>query len=245
MNITDISVQLYSVRDALWQDLPATLNRVAQLGFGKVEPFDFVEDAERYAAELAAAGLTAPSAHAHLLESDDPARDFAAAAACGIPVLIDPGIEPESWTSRSGVAAIAERLNLLAVKGAEFGIGVGYHNHAFEIRPRIDGQSAFELLADLLDPAVQLEVDTYWAEVGGLPAADLLRRLGDRVTFIHVKDGPLTDVDVDQLPAGDGGMDIPAVLAASPRALRVIEFDDYRGDPFDGIAASLAYLRNQ
>lgn len=50
--------------------------------------------------------------------------------------------------------------------------------------------------------------------------------------------------------AGDGGrdsggMDMPAVLAAAPRALRVIEFDDYRGDPFDGIAASLAYLRTQ
>jgi len=40
-------------------------------------------------------------------------------------------------------------------------------------------------------------------------------------------------------------MDMPAVLAAAPRALRVIEFDDYRGDPFDGIAASLAYLRTQ
>ncbi len=143
------------------------------------------------------------------------------------------------------MAAIAERLNLLAARGAAFGIGVGYHNHAFEIRPRIDGQPAFELLAELLDPAVQLEVDTYWAEVGGVPAASLLERLGDRVTFLHIKDGPLTDVDADQLPAGSGGMDMPAVLAAAPRALRVIEFDDYRGDPFDGIAASLAYLRTQ
>lgn len=240
MNLTDISVQLYSVRGALWQDLPATLDRVAALGFTQVEPFDFVDDADRYAA-----GLTAPSAHAHLLESADPERDFAAAAACGIPVLIDPGIEPESWTTRSGVAAIAERLNVLAAHGAGHGIGVGYHNHAFEIRPRIDGQSAFELLAELLDPAVQLEVDTYWAEVGGLPAAGLLERLGDRVTFLHIKDGPLTDVDLDQLPAGAGGMDMPAVLAAAPQALRVIEFDDYRGDPFDGIAESLAYLRTR
>lgn len=77
----------------------------------------------------------------------------------------------------------------------------------------------------------------------GTPAGSNRTGTPDRVAFLHVKDGPLTDVDADQLPAGAGGMDLPAVLAAAPQALRVIEFDDYRGDPFDGIAASLEYLR--
>ena len=39
-------------------------------------------------------------------------------------------------------------------------------------------------------------------------------------------------------------MDIPAVLAAAPSAeFGVIEFDAYAGDIFDGLAASLDYLR--
>jgi sugar phosphate isomerase/epimerase len=73
---------------------------------------------------------------------------------------------------------------------------------------------------------------------------DLLGRLGDRVRFLHVKDGPKTRDVKAQLPAGEGDMDIPAVLAAAPEAMRVLEFDDYEGDTVDGLAASLAYVRS-
>ncbi len=45
-----------------------------------------------------------------------------------------------------------------------------------------------------------------------------------------------------QEPAGQGDVDVAAVLAAAPHALRVVEFDDYAGDVFDGIAASYAWL---
>jgi hypothetical protein len=32
------------------------------------------------------------------------------------------------------------------------------------------------------------------------------------------------------------------VLAAAPQAVRVIEFDDYAGDVFEGLAESIAFL---
>lgn len=243
MNNDEISVQLYSVRDAVAADLSATLDRLAALGLHKVELYGFVDEAERYAAALAAAGLAAPSAHAPLLSMADPARALAAATQCGVTTVIDPFFDPDSWKTKAGIASIADRLNALSATAAGYGVSVGYHNHAFELRSSIGGESALERLAHLLDPAVVLEVDTFWAEVGGEPAPALLDRLGERVRFIHVKDGPLTEVDEDQLPAGAGAMDVPAVLDAAPRALRVIEFDGYRGDPFEGIAASLAFLR--
>ena len=102
-----------------------------------------------------------------------------------------------------------------------------------------------EGLAARLDPSAVLEVDTYWVEVGGVSAPDLLGRLGDRVQLIHVKDGPKTRDTSAQLPAGEGVIDIPAVLAAASQATRVLEFDDYDGDLFDGLAASLAYVTAQ
>jgi hypothetical protein len=37
------------------------------------------------------------------------------------------------------------------------------------------------------------------------------------------------------MPAGQGQMDIPAVLTAAPQALRVLEFDGYTGDIFHGL----------
>ena len=87
-----------------------------------------------------------------------------------------------------------------------------------------------------------LEVDTYWATAGGADAPALLRRLGKRVHALHIKDGDLATDASGQVPAGQGRIPVADVLAAAPDALRVVEFDAYDGDIFDGIAASHAYL---
>jgi sugar phosphate isomerase/epimerase len=71
----------------------------------------------------------------------------------------------------------------------------------------------------------------------------LLQRLGDRVKFIHIKDGPLTTDTKAQQPAGQGRVPVLEVIgAATALEVGVVEFDDYSGDIFDGIAQSLAYL---
>src|SRR5438477_43939 len=95
----------------------------------------------------------------------------------------------------------------------------------YSVRQQIaeDLEGALELLAPRLDDRVVLEVDTYWVEVGGVDVVDLLGRLGDRVRFLHVKDGDKSRDTKAQLPAGEGEMDIPAVLAAAPDAMRVLE----------------------
>src|ERR687885_253650 len=69
-----VSAQLYSVRDAVQQDLPAALDRLASIGFRAVELYGFVDRAGDYASALLPAGLTAPSAHAPLLSAEDPDR---------------------------------------------------------------------------------------------------------------------------------------------------------------------------
>ena len=51
-----ISVQLYTVRDAIAADLPGTLRRLADIGFTQVEPWGFVERVDEYAEALPAAG---------------------------------------------------------------------------------------------------------------------------------------------------------------------------------------------
>jgi sugar phosphate isomerase/epimerase len=99
------------------------------------------------------------------------------------------------------------------------------------------------VLAGQLDPDVVLEVDTYWATAGGVDAPELLRRLGDRVRALHIKDGDLNTDGSGQVPAGQGRVPVTAVLAAAPRALRVVEFDRFTGDIFGALAASLAFLQ--
>nr|WP_256127888.1 TIM barrel protein [Arthrobacter sp. SDTb3-6] len=235
-------MQLYTVRKPLEEDLPGTIARVAELGFTKVEPYNFVATADALAAAFAENGITAPSGHAPLLK-DDQDGIFRAARTLGITTVIDPFIPAEQWQNAEDIQKTAAALNAAAKKGAEYGIRVGYHNHSWELESRINGTTALEYLETLLDPEVVLEVDTYWVSVGGANAVDVLARLGDRVKFIHIKDGPLTMDTKAQLPAGQGEVPVWDVIdAAKSLEVGVVEFDDYAGDIFDGIAQSLAFL---
>lgn len=237
------SVQLYSVREALASDLPGTLRRLADLGFERVEPFALVDLADALAPALAETGLLAPTTHASLI-GGDAAAVFDAAERLGVTTVIDPMVPEERWTDADAITETAVALNRLAQDAADRGLRIGYHNHWWELQHHIEGVSALEHLAGLLDPRVVLEVDTYWAATGGADVPALLGSLGDRVVALHLKDGPLTLDPLAQVPAGQGSMDIPAVLAAAPSAeFGVIEFDAYAGDIFDGLAASLDYLR--
>ena len=87
-----------------------------------------------------------------------------------------------------------------------------------------------------------LEIDIYWAAVGGADAPALLRAYGDRVRLLHMKDGTLDGDITKQQPLGRGEVDVRGVLAAAPQAIRVVEFDAFAGDIFEAIAASLAWL---
>ncbi len=237
------SLQLYTLRNAIQEDLPGTIRRVAELGFTKVEPYNFVATATELGAALRENSVTAPSGHAPLL-SQDQDEIFAAAKELGIATVIEPFIPAERWQSAEDVQATAAKLNEAAKKGAGYGIRVGYHNHQWELESTIEGRTALEYFADLLDPELVLEVDTYWVAVGGQDPVDLLGKLGDRVKFIHIKDGPLTTDTKAQLPAGKGKVAVLDVIAAAKSMeVGVVEFDDYDGDIFDGIAQSLAFVQ--
>jgi len=243
--VTSLSVQLYTLRELLAEDLPRTLERLAALGLAHVEPFRLTDYAAELAPALAATGLTAPTAHQHVVGTGTADEVFATAASLGVGTVFDPRIDRQRFESVDDVAAVADDLNAAAAIAARHGVRVGYHNHAQELEIVLDGTTALELLAADLDDAVVLEVDTYWAAVGGQDPVALLQRLGDRVTAVHVKDGPATADPIDQVPVGQGSLPIREILAAAPQALRVIELDDTRGDRFQAVADSCTWLRSE
>ncbi|NII42039.1 sugar phosphate isomerase/epimerase [Curtobacterium flaccumfaciens] len=239
-----LSVQLYTVRDALTTDLPGTLATIADIGFTNVELFGFVDRADEYAAALQQAGLTAPSGHARLVDADEQEleRILSASVTVGLGTLIDPHVDEARWTTRADVEAIARTFNELAPRAADHGLALGYHNHAFEFSNRIDGTSAFEVFAGALSDAVVLELDTYWAKVGGDDPVAVLGRLGDQVRFLHVKDGDGSHDDKQQVAVGNGIMPVRDIVAAAPHAQQVIELDDHDGDVVQAVRDSYAFL---
>ncbi|PWC08343.1 sugar phosphate isomerase/epimerase family protein [Mycetocola zhujimingii] len=257
------SVQLYSVRNAIERDLHGSLDRLAAIGFTQVEPYAFDVIADDLKKALSSSGLSAPSAHALVIDKTDPERVFDAAAMLGIGTVIDPFVPSDRWQTADDAAAIAARVNELAEIASERGIAFGYHNHQWEFANKVDGRPVFDLFVEQLSDKVVLEVDTFWATVAGADTPAVLKGLGDRVQFLHIKDGT-TDGDIatalpssesalkvpdalalaykNQVPAGSGDVDVLAILQAAPHALRVVEFDDYSGDIFDGIGESFAWL---
>jgi sugar phosphate isomerase/epimerase len=239
--MSELSVQLYTVRDALAQDFDGTLGKLAGFGFTQVEPFALLNFADELRNGLARNGLTAPTTHMHLLDEDQDAI-FALAAELGIQTVIEPYVDPDRWQTEADVSEIASELNAAATKAADHGLQVGYHNHHFELESKISGVHALEVLADRLQPEVVLEVDTYWAYGGGADVPALLTRLGDRVVALHIKDGDGTLDTSKQVPVGSGVLPVWDFIAAAPEALRVVELDDSQTDLLEAVRASREFL---
>ncbi|MFF5672767.1 sugar phosphate isomerase/epimerase family protein [Streptomyces hygroscopicus] len=268
MSTPHLSVQLYSVRQALGHDQDGTLARLAGLGLRNVEVFDFVHRAGELAEALDRHGLSARTGHAVLLsppahsaEGTAPAptleETFSAAGRLGLEMVIDPFVPAARWSDEKEIARTAALLNEAAAVAADHGIRVGYHNHSQEFVHSFHGVDAFDLFAGQLDPEVVLEIDVFWAAAGGYDVVALLERLGSRVRALHIKDGPIVEdpfssgapldpATLCQVPPGQGRVPLDAALAAAPHATyAVIEFDHYGGDIFEGIGAAVGYLNDK
>jgi sugar phosphate isomerase/epimerase len=236
-----IGVQLYSVRDNLGAELPATLERLAGMGFTHVEPYDILGDTTALERALTNAGVVATTAHAKITELDTE-RVLDAAAQLGIGTVLVPWARPEIFETRDGVLRLAEQVNVAAAAAADRGIRVGYHNHDFEFIAQIDGQAAWEVLVAELDEHVVLELDTHWASIGGADVFEVLERLRDRIPFLHLtnelpdeEDLPIRGVDLT-------GRKLEVMRFAAPGVeLNVLEIV-VDGDPFDAIQRNYDYF---
>lgn len=240
-----IALQLWTVREELGADRVATLRRIAQCGFGAVEPFGLgrrgVTRAERIARaarlrrELDDEGLVVCAAHGRLPTGGELDAVLDGLEILGGHCLIVPspgavdGCE-SALDSADGVRGLADRLNAASDRATARDLRVGYHNHWHEWQRVHQGRPAFELLWEELDPAVVAEVDVYWAQVGGQDPAAVIEGLGARAQLLHVKDGP-GDSDSPQTVLGEGVVDLDAALAVG-RNVRwhVVELDDCATD---------------
>lgn len=238
-----LAVQLYSVRDLMSADRPGVLRRLAEIGFGAVEPYDPCDDPGGLRQLLDDLGLQVCASHAAgLVRGVDAAEVFDAVRTLGTELVIVPGGVPaESFAAADGIARVADQLNELAGAARRHGLRLGYHNHDHELRHRVGGRHALDLLADLLEPEVFLEVDIYWASVGGADVPALLSRHAGRVRLLHVKDGPAV-LGEPNVAVGSGAVPVAEHLAAAPDAWRIVEFDSCATDLLTAIEDSYRHV---
>jgi sugar phosphate isomerase/epimerase len=250
MRHDQIALQLYTVRDLAAVDLAATLGAVAAAGYRAVEVAGLPEIAPRDLARLLDdSGLRAVAAH----ESIERLRRDAVAVADGLaeigcPRLIVPWMPEADRRTAADVRRFAIELGTLARTFAERGVGLGYHNHDFEFGA-VEGTTIWDVFLAELPGEVEIELDAYWAAVGGHDPVAEIRAIAHRVRLLHMKDRAPGREPVDaplDAPVGEGTLPFPEIVDAGRAAgvaWYIVEQDEPR-DPVQDIGRSLRYLES-
>lgn len=218
MRRDQIALQLYTVRDLTARDLPGTLQAVAGAGYRSVELAGLFDvPARELALLLAESGLRPIAAHVGIDRLRDGAAEVADRhAALGCDRVIVPWLPEDERRTADGVRGFASELGGLASRFADRGIAIGYHNHAFEFEP-LNGTTIWDILLAELPPAVHLELDVYWASIGGQDPSTVLAAGGGRIRLLHMKDRSAGTVPRD-VPVGEGILDVAGIVAAGREA---------------------------
>jgi sugar phosphate isomerase/epimerase len=238
-----VAVQLWSVFALAQEDFPGVLRQLSEIGYVGVEAYGLhgLKPAvvRRLLDDL---GLELCSSHAPFPSGSEARRVLDEQSELGAPVLAW-SLEPEEFATEDSIARGVERVNDAAANAQAYGMRIAYHNHSAEFARLPDGRRAYDVLLDRLSPDVLVELDVYWAAVAGVDPAAVTRELGERVRFLHVKDGPATDPADAMVAAGQGSLDIPAILAANPAvAWHIVELDRCDTDVMTALRESHDYL---
>ena len=246
MRKDQIALQLYTLRRLSAVDLAGTLRAVADAGYRAVELAGLPDiDTAELKGMLDAHGLRVVASH----EGIERLRDDAGAVAgrmaeLGCPRVIVPWMPEADRATAADVGRFAVELGNHALWLARDGIALGYHNHDFEFKP-LDGTTVWEALLAGLPPEVELELDVYWAAVGGRDPVTDIGAIADRVRLLHMKDRAVGSPPHDA-PVGEGSLPFPAIIEAARAAgveWYIVEQDE-PAEPLANIATSLRYLES-
>lgn len=238
------AVMLYTVDALLDEDFEGTLERIAALGYLGVETYGLHgHSAAEVRAMLERTGLRLVSSHAPFPYGDDARRILDEYAELGAPNLAW-SMEAEEFVSPEAISRGLERVNGGVEAAKAYDMTVAYHNHNAEFRQIFDGRYAYDLLLDELHPDARVELDLYWVAVGKADPASVIRGIGPRLRYVHVKDGPaLTYGDDVLVPIGRGAVDIRSALAEeSTLEWHIVELERLDVDPFVALEESYRFL---
>ena len=244
-SISNVGLQLYTVRDAMAKDLDGTLAAVAAAGYRLVETAGMYG---RSAGDLRALfdkhGIRTTSGHYALTELEtNPETVFTTAKTLGQEYVTVPWLDPSQRTAET-FGSLPARLNKLGEQARAAGLRIAYHNHDFEFENYGASTTVLERLLANTDPAlVSFELDAYWAFKAGREPAEVVARYPGRFTMLHLKDSTAAPAK-EFADVGKGVIDFPRLISAAQRnGLRYAFVErDVSPDPIASIRASHAYL---
>jgi sugar phosphate isomerase/epimerase len=206
MSRIPIALQLYSIRHDCQEDLAASLEAVAKMGYDGVE---FAGYYGRSAPELRAMlddlGLQVAGTHIGLdtLLGDRLAETVEFNRVLGNKFLIVPGLPESRRNSRQAWQETAKTFNEVAAKLAQEGMYTGYHNHHIEFAP-MDGELPWDTFFSNTNQQVVMQIDLGNAMHGGGDPIPFISKYPGRALTVHLKEYAK---DNDKALVGEG--DVP------------------------------------
>ena len=250
-----LSLQLYTLRDQIKNDLRGTIKKIADLGFKNVETAFWPEGVSlaEAASVLREFKLNVSSCHIELPVGDQQETFLATAKAFNCKNLIWHGWpEDKRYSSLEGTKALVKIYNDANRFAKANGLHFGLHNHWWEFRNKVSDKFVYEVLLEELDKDIFFEIDTYWVKVAGHDPAKIIHQFGERVKLMHVKDGPALyndrlaiDNPDSMTPVGQGSQNFPSIFKAAGSSCEwlVIEMDKTAIDVFDALKQSVDYMK--
>ncbi|MFN3840113.1 MAG: sugar phosphate isomerase/epimerase family protein [Cyclobacteriaceae bacterium] len=254
-----IGLQLYTLRDVIFKDLPGTLQAVAAIGYTEVETFSYADgkifgqpfaDYVKRAADL---GLKTVSGHymsGFNLQTSGNLRNgweraVADAKAAGQQYMVVAYLFKEERETIDQYKALCELLNKSAEVCKRYGIKLAYHNHDFEFTP-LNGQLPYDvMLAELDKNLVAMELDLYWVVRAGFSPLDYFLKHPGRFELWHVKDmhrdDPTKNTDL-----GSGTIDFKEIFNRQEQAgLKhfFVEQETYEISSLESVKNNYGYLK--
>ncbi len=253
-----LAIQLYTVRDAISQNLERTLEKLAALGYTELEIYGydrtfFGKNKTEFKSILKNTGLKVISSH-HTTGITDKSQgtllnnweqSVEDLHFIGADYMVCSYLFPEerSIGHYKKLPELFERSGKMTKKA---GIQFAYHNHDFEFEKFDENQNVYDFLLENTFPElVKMELDLYWISKAGIDPLTYFERFPGRFPLWHVKDMEKGSKDFTEI--GSGTIDFKRVFEARKKAgLKhwFVEQDSGNKDIFESIRISRDYILN-
>ncbi len=241
-----VSIQLFSVREALEKDFRFTLKTIVEMGYTGVEFAGIYGGltANELRNLLEDLNLRVVGAHVSMnaLENDFETQiDYLTAIGCTHIVCPWADVNDEA-----SAIDIGKRLETIAEKCAVRGLKFSYHNHGHEYAKTIDGRYLLDIIMAECSELVMMELDVFWVAYAGADPISEIRKYAGRSELLHLKqmgfvDGKKVDVLFDK-----GVLDLVEIVDIGKRMGAVefiVEEEAETEDPVDAVRVDIETFR--
>lgn len=251
-----LAIQLYTIRDAVSDNLEKALEKLVALGFTELEIYGyngtfFGKSRTEFQTILKQTGLKVISSHhtTGIIHKDRGTLLYSWEKAVedlhfiGAEYMVCSYLFPEERTVEN-YKKLPELFEKCGEATQKAGIQFAYHNHDFEFEKLEDDKSVYDfILENTSSELVKMELDLYWISKAGLDPLVYFEKYPGRFPLWHVKDMKAGTKDFTEI--GNGLIDFKKIFSAKEKAgLQhwFLEQDSSDKDIFESIRISKKYI---